>query len=58
CGTEDGATPPDLVRETAELIPGSSFHLVKGVGHLPCIEAAEETAGLITGFLQRIGHVE
>ena len=26
-GTEDGSTPPDLIRETVDLIPGSQFHL-------------------------------
>ncbi len=31
-GSEDGSTPPDLVRETCNLIPGSKFNLIKGVG--------------------------
>lgn len=56
-GSEDGATPPDLVRETADLIPGASFHLVLGAGHLPCIEAPDVTGGLVAGFLRNIGHV-
>lgn len=56
-GDEDGATPPDLVRETAEMIPGSSFHIIGGAGHLPCIEKPMETAQLITDFLKGIGHV-
>ena len=38
-GSEDGSTPPDLVRETCNLIPGSKFNLIKGVGHIPCVEA-------------------
>ncbi|MFN3644756.1 MAG: 3-oxoadipate enol-lactonase, partial [Gemmobacter sp.] len=38
-GSEDGSTPPDLVRETAGLIAGSRFHLIRGAGHLPCVEA-------------------
>ena len=56
-GDEDGSTPPDLVRETAELVPGSTFHVLHGVGHLPCIEKPEETASLISEFLKSIGHV-
>uniref|UniRef100_UPI002493098C 3-oxoadipate enol-lactonase n=1 Tax=Pseudophaeobacter arcticus TaxID=385492 RepID=UPI002493098C len=28
-GSEDGATPPDLIRETQELIAGSQFHLIR-----------------------------
>ncbi|MGH1415301.1 MAG: 3-oxoadipate enol-lactonase [Pelagimonas sp.] len=54
-GSEDGATPPDLVRETTALIPGSEFHLIKGAGHLPCIEAPQEYAGLLTKFFAAQG---
>jgi len=56
-GAEDGATPPDLVRETAELVKGSSFHVIRGTGHLPCVEKPLETASLITRFMEEIGHV-
>lgn len=56
-GTEDGSTPPDLVRETADLIKGSRVHLIRGAGHIPCVEAPEEYAEVLTGFLKEIGHV-
>lgn len=56
-GSEDGATPPDLVRETAGLIDGSRFELIRGAGHLPMVDAAETFAGLLTGFLDETGHV-
>lgn len=56
CGTDDGATPPDLVRETAALIPGSRFELIRKAGHLPCIEQPKVTADLIGGFLSETGH--
>ena len=56
-GDRDGATPPDLVRETANLIPGARFELMHGVGHLPCVEAPEAYAALLTGFLGEIGHL-
>jgi 3-oxoadipate enol-lactonase len=55
-GDQDGATPPDLVRETAALIPGSRFSLIRGAGHLPCVEKPDEYAALLTGFLKDIGH--
>lgn len=56
-GSEDGSTPPDLVRETAALIKGSRFELMRGVGHLPCVESPEAYTELLTSFLGDIGHV-
>lgn len=56
-GSEDGSTPPDLVRETVDLIPGSKFHLIRKAGHLPCVEAPEEYAAVLTQFLTEVGHV-
>lgn len=56
-GSEDGATPPDLVRETAALIKGSKFHLVRGAGHLPCVEKPEEYAKVLSDFIRETGHV-
>lgn len=50
-GDQDGATPPELVRETAALIDGARFEIIAGAGHLPCIERPDETARLISGFL-------
>lgn len=56
-GSEDGATPPDLVRETLGLIPGSRFELIRRAGHLPCVEDPETYAALLTGFVQEVGHI-
>ena len=56
-GDRDGTTPPDLVRETADLIRGSRFHLIRGAGHLPFLEKPAEYAALLTGFLRSIGHL-
>lgn len=56
CGDQDGATPPDLVRETAETIPGAEFRLIRGAGHLPCVEQPETTAVAFSDFLTGIGH--
>jgi 3-oxoadipate enol-lactonase len=56
-GSEDGSTPPDLVRETVDLIPGSKFHLIRKAGHLPCVEKPEEFAAVLTDFLKGVGHV-
>lgn len=56
-GDRDGSTPPDLVRETIDLIPGSRFHLIRGAGHLPCVEKPTEFADVVSRFLEEIGHV-
>jgi len=56
-GTEDGSTPPDLVRETTELITGARFHLIRKAAHLPCVEQPQIFADCLTGFLQELGHV-
>ncbi len=56
-GSDDGSTPPDLVRETTDLIPGSEFHLIRRAGHLPCVEQPEEYALVLSDFLRKIGHL-
>jgi 3-oxoadipate enol-lactonase len=56
-GAHDGTTPPDLVRETADLIRGSRFALIRGAGHLPFVEQPDQYAALVTEFLTSIAHV-
>ena len=54
-GDEDGSTPPDLVRETAESIAGSRFEIIRGAGHIPCVEAPEAMARVLSDFLKEQG---
>ncbi|MEM1374690.1 MAG: 3-oxoadipate enol-lactonase [Pseudomonadota bacterium] len=56
-GAEDDATPPDLVRETVDLIPGSRLEIMRRTGHLPCVEDPETYAGHLRAFLKAVGHV-
>lgn len=56
-GDLDGATPPDLVRETADLIPGSDFQLIRGAGHIPPETHPNAVADHIKSFLTGIGHI-
>lgn len=56
-GSEDGSTPPDLVRETVDLIPGSKFELIRKAGHLPCVENPTHYAQILSSFMTEIGHV-
>lgn len=54
-GSEDGSTPPDLVRETVELMEGARFEVLRGTGHLPCVEDPEGYAAFLTEFLASLG---
>lgn len=56
-GIDDGSTPPDLVRETLDLIPGSQFVLMRRVGHLPCVEDPATYAAHLADFMKAVGHV-
>jgi 3-oxoadipate enol-lactonase len=56
-GEADGSTPPELVQQTAETIPGARFEIVKGAGHIPSVEQPEALGALITGFLKENGIV-
>lgn len=56
-GELDGSTPPEVVAETAALIPGARCEVIAGAGHLPCVEAAPRYAAILTRFLKEIGHV-
>lgn len=50
-GDQDGATPPDLVRGMADLIPGARFEVIAPAGHIPCVEQPEAMADLLTRFV-------
>ncbi len=54
-GEEDGATPPALMRQTADLIPGARYEVITGAGHLPCIEQPAKFAALIDAFARENG---
>jgi 3-oxoadipate enol-lactonase len=45
------------VREMVDLIPGSQFHLIRGAGHLPCVEKPEEYANALIRFMKDTGHI-
>ena len=50
-GDEDGSTPPELVLNMANMIPGADFKLIKGAGHIPCVEQPHILADTINGFI-------
>jgi 3-oxoadipate enol-lactonase len=55
-GSNDGSTPTDLVRETADLIRGHQWALMRGTGHLPMVENPSAFIALVDTFLTAIGH--
>lgn len=54
CGSEDKLSPPAVMKQMADKIPGSEFILVEGAGHMTPIEKAEVVNEKITEFLNRI----
>ncbi len=52
-GDKDGSTPVALVKETAALIPGSRFEIIKSAGHLTNVEQPRAVAGLIAEHARR-----
>lgn len=57
CGVNDRGTPPDVVRETTDLVPGSTFQLIRGAGHLPPLSQPDQVAQHLSTFLTQIGHI-
>ncbi len=53
-GDQDGSTPPDLVRSTADMIKGAQFRIIADAGHLPCIEQPQAVANLVGNFFRDV----
>ena len=54
-GDGDLSTPPDLVREMAQRIPGAGFALIEGCGHIPPVEQPDRLLTLVTEHLEKHG---
>ncbi|GJL81398.1 MAG: 3-oxoadipate enol-lactonase [marine bacterium B5-7] len=52
-GSEDGSTPPAVVRELANLIDNSEFHVIAEAGHLPCVDQPGKLQEVMTGFFRK-----
>lgn len=53
-GEDDKATPPDLMLETAKLIPGARYEVIAKAGHLPCIEQPETLVEIMRAFIAEL----
>lgn len=51
-GSADASTPPDLVEETARLIPSARFKVIEGAGHIPSIEQPGQLSDMIEAFVK------
>ncbi len=49
-GADDKLIPPSNGRRLAERIPGAKLALLEGIGHMPMIEAPEDTARRVLEF--------
>jgi 3-oxoadipate enol-lactonase len=52
--THDGSTPAELLRATVASVAGGRFHLIEGAGHLPCIDAPDEYARVLSAFFAEV----
>ena len=49
-GDADGSTPVETVADLAKAIPGARFEVIKGAGHIACVERPEILAEMILAF--------
>jgi 3-oxoadipate enol-lactonase len=54
CGEQDIATPPEMSRQLASMIPSARLSLIPGAAHISCVEQPEFMANLITEFLREV----
>jgi pimeloyl-ACP methyl ester carboxylesterase len=50
-GSEDRVNPPEVSRAIHEAIPGSRLVVLPGIGHLPKLEAPDQTVALLRSHL-------
>ncbi len=53
-GEEDGSTPVNVVKDTANLIQKSEFKIIEGAGHLPCVEKPKIFSNELLKFLGKL----
>lgn len=51
-GDQDGSTPPSLVLELAKLIPEARYEVIRGAGHIPCVEQPEVLVEIFRAFFK------
>jgi len=51
-GSEDKSTLPEEVKNLADLIEGSRYEVIKGSGHIPCVDNPKTLSKLIIDFIK------
>ncbi len=51
-GSEDKSTTPEEVRNLADLIEGSTYEVIPGSGHIPCVDNPTMLSALILNFIK------
>ncbi|QEC66855.1 3-oxoadipate enol-lactonase [Panacibacter ginsenosidivorans] len=51
-GSEDKSTTPEEVKYLADLIEGAAYKIIKGSGHIPCIDNPSVLSKLIIDFIK------
>jgi 3-oxoadipate enol-lactonase len=53
CGENDKLTPPDVMKDMADKIKGSEFHVIKSAGHMSPIENPNDVNYSISSYLKK-----
>ena len=53
CGEDDSLCLPERHQLMHELVPGSTFKIIPGAGHLPTLEQPELTTEALAQWLQQ-----
>lgn len=53
-GSDDQATPPEIVQAMSDLIQGAEYACLADVGHLPCIEVPDLLADILCDRLETL----
>jgi 3-oxoadipate enol-lactonase len=51
-GSEDKSTTPEEVKDLADLIEGAVYKIIKGSGHIPCVDNPATLSKLIIDFIK------
>ena len=54
CGEQDIATPPEMARQLARIIPNARLSIIPNAAHISCVEQPDVMAEQIKNFLREV----